>query len=82
MITLFNSIQFDTTVTAIVGFVYVLAFVAIYKMHNIQAGFLFFLFITAAAFMIFIFMKYSVISSIVITLYIGHLVYNNFRSEP
>ncbi len=81
MITLFDSVQLDLTIVSIVGFIYILAFVAIYKMHNIREGALFFLYITASAFMIFIFIKYSLISSIVVLLYIGHLVYNNLKSE-
>jgi hypothetical protein len=82
MITLFDTVPLDSTVVAIAGFVYILAFVAIYKMHDIKEGLLFFLFITAAALMIFIFMRYSMISALVVLLYIGNLVYSNFRSEP
>jgi len=81
MITVFDSVQLDITVVSILGFIYILAFVAIYKMHNIKEGILFFLYITASAFMIFIFIKYSLISSIIVLLYIGHLVYNNLNSE-
>ncbi len=81
MITVFDSVQLDITVVSILGFIYILAFIAIYKMHNIKEGILFFLYITASAFMIFIFIKYSLISSIIVLLYIGHLVYNNLNSE-
>lgn len=81
MITIFETIQLDLTVLSIVGFVYLLALVAIYQMRNIKDGLLFLLYITGSALLIFIFMKYSFISAVLVLMYIAHLVYNNLRSQ-
>lgn len=82
MIHLLDTLHLDPTVVAIVGFVYGLALIAVYKMRNFKEGFLFLLFITAAAFMVFLFMRYSMISAVVVLVYIGYLLRHNFRSEP
>lgn len=82
MIDLLDTLQLDPTVVGIVGFVYALALIAIYKMHNLKEGLLFLLFISASALMIFLFMKYSMISAVVVLLYIGYLLRHNFKSEP
>lgn len=77
MITFLENLHLDMTIVSIVGFVYILAFVAIYQMRNIKEGLLFLLYITGSALLIFLFMRYSFISAILVLIYIGHLVYNN-----
>lgn len=81
MITIFNVFQLDLTVLAIIGFIYILAFVAIYNMHNIKDGILFFLYITSSALLIFIFIHFTLISASLIFLYIIHLVYRNLKTD-
>lgn len=81
MITLFNSLHLDLTVTAIISFIYILACVAIYQMHNTKDGILFFLYITASAFIIFLFINFTMISAGIVFLYIMRLVYRNLRMD-
>jgi len=77
MITLFNGLEVDTTLLSFAAFIYILALVAIFKMHDSKKAFLFLLYISASSFLIFLFVKYSFISSLLVLFYIGHLLYNN-----
>lgn len=81
MITLFNFFHLDLTVTAILAFIYITAFVAIYKMHNIKDGILFLIYITGSALLIFLFIHFTLVSASLIFLYIMRLVYKNLRTD-
>lgn len=77
MVSLIDSLELDSTILSIAGFVLTLALVAIYKMEDMKKGFLFLLYILASGLLIYLFIQYSFISAFVILLYIGHLLYNN-----
>lgn len=81
MITLFNSLQVDSTLLFFGSFIYVLAMIAIFKMHDIKKALLFLSYITASAFLIYLFIQYSFISSILVLMYIAHLLYNNGTAD-
>ncbi|GAA4514528.1 hypothetical protein [Sphingobacterium thermophilum] len=77
MIQLMEGLNIDTTLLSFASFIYGLALIAIYKMHNIKKGLLFLLYISTSAFLIYLFITYSFVSSVLVLLYIGHLLYNN-----
>ena len=80
MITLFNSLHLDTTVTAMVAFVVALSLIAIYKMHDLKDGLLFLLYISGSIALIALFVIYPSVSAILIFMYMMRLVYRNTHS--
>lgn len=80
MFSMFN-LSIDSILFSFAAFIFVLALIAVYQMHDIRKGLLFIGYITASIFLIYLFITYSFISSILVLLYIGHLLYNNLK-EP